>query len=441
MAISKRLRFEVLRRDGHRCHYCGATPPDAKLTVDHVTAVALGGTDTADNLVTACEPCNSGKSATPAGAPLIAAVRERDQEFRTAVAATAEDDRARQDFADAFLDAWDDANGGELPPGWAKTIEAYRKGGMTPHMWAETVSIAMERPGIDDRFRYCCGVARRKVENLQDRARQTVAPRTPGRPKGALPAQTTPSETLQMIEAAYSEWVSNFGGTPEDQYAVVFLLEIREAMREGYSRDEILDAARATAWDRSAFLTLALPLWPGDDEEEPGYYDHEMSAVAPCIQSWLKGWEEAKQSALVERRVLASLIRALNEGHPVESLSEAAYLAGLRRDPAIPVYLGQVASQQQMKARQDDTAPQEPRPLTEEEYERGNHVLNIWASKWESMNPEGPTKQDEAAFLDELVDAIRAGHERDSLLNAADLAGGFMDTRLSRYLPLQAPQQ
>ena len=39
MAVSKRTRYEVLRRDNHACRYCGASAPDAKLTVDHVLPV------------------------------------------------------------------------------------------------------------------------------------------------------------------------------------------------------------------------------------------------------------------------------------------------------------------------------------------------------------------------------------------------------------------
>lgn len=73
MAISKRLRFEVLRRDGFRCTYCGAEPKDRELHVDHVIATALGGTDSPENLTTACEPCNNGKSSTNA-AEILAAV-------------------------------------------------------------------------------------------------------------------------------------------------------------------------------------------------------------------------------------------------------------------------------------------------------------------------------------------------------------------------------
>lgn len=39
MAVSKRTRFEVLRRDDHTCRYCGQSAPDVKLTVDHVLPV------------------------------------------------------------------------------------------------------------------------------------------------------------------------------------------------------------------------------------------------------------------------------------------------------------------------------------------------------------------------------------------------------------------
>jgi len=64
-AVSTRTRFEVFKRDGFACQYCGATPPGALLHVDHITAVANGGGGEMDNLVTACENCNLGKAAVP----------------------------------------------------------------------------------------------------------------------------------------------------------------------------------------------------------------------------------------------------------------------------------------------------------------------------------------------------------------------------------------
>lgn len=61
-AISKKTRFEVFKRDGFECQYCGAHPPAVVLHVDHIHPVAKGGKNDMDNLVTACEACNQGKS-------------------------------------------------------------------------------------------------------------------------------------------------------------------------------------------------------------------------------------------------------------------------------------------------------------------------------------------------------------------------------------------
>ncbi len=63
--ISKKARFDIFKRDGFVCQYCGATPPSVILHVDHIHPVAMGGKDDQDNLITACESCNLGKSATP----------------------------------------------------------------------------------------------------------------------------------------------------------------------------------------------------------------------------------------------------------------------------------------------------------------------------------------------------------------------------------------
>jgi hypothetical protein len=55
------LRFQVLRRDGFTCQYCGGKPPDVKLHVDHLHPWSLGGLNVLENLRTSCEACNLGK--------------------------------------------------------------------------------------------------------------------------------------------------------------------------------------------------------------------------------------------------------------------------------------------------------------------------------------------------------------------------------------------
>jgi hypothetical protein len=61
--LSKKVRFEVFKRDSFTCQYCGAQAPDAVLRVDHINPVAGGGDNDILNLITACEPCNQGKGA------------------------------------------------------------------------------------------------------------------------------------------------------------------------------------------------------------------------------------------------------------------------------------------------------------------------------------------------------------------------------------------
>lgn len=49
------LRSEILKRDNRICFYCGV--PEAT-TVDHVTPISRGGTDSPTNLVACCKRCN-----------------------------------------------------------------------------------------------------------------------------------------------------------------------------------------------------------------------------------------------------------------------------------------------------------------------------------------------------------------------------------------------
>ena len=85
MAVGKRLRFQIFRRDNFACRYCGLTAADgAVLEVDHINPRAEGGKDVPANLVTACEGCNSGKSDVPLHVVLIEDVPQAD--FRAAMA-------------------------------------------------------------------------------------------------------------------------------------------------------------------------------------------------------------------------------------------------------------------------------------------------------------------------------------------------------------------
>lgn len=137
MAVNKRTRFEVLRRDNHACRYCGAAAPEAVITIDHVLPVALVGTDDPSNLVAACRDCNAGKASTSPSSETVADVS-----------------------ADAIR--------------WA---EARRVAALAMSTAARTRSaradVAANRPSVSygHTFRYMAGVVRNRLGELDDATR------------------------------------------------------------------------------------------------------------------------------------------------------------------------------------------------------------------------------------------------------------------------------
>jgi len=63
MPLSKKLRFEVFKRDSFTCQYCGRSAPEIILHADHIEPRKHGGDDTILNLLTSCLDCNLGKGA------------------------------------------------------------------------------------------------------------------------------------------------------------------------------------------------------------------------------------------------------------------------------------------------------------------------------------------------------------------------------------------
>jgi hypothetical protein len=103
MAVSKRLRYEVLQRDNYTCRYCGAFAPIVRLEVDHVLPRKHHGKDRLENLVTACEDCNRGKSALLPEEWLLVEIGQATQRWRDDPAGEAGED----DYSDvhAYQDA------------------------------------------------------------------------------------------------------------------------------------------------------------------------------------------------------------------------------------------------------------------------------------------------------------------------------------------------
>lgn len=170
MAVSKRTRFEILKRHGFRCFYCGASPLQNALTVklhaDHVEPRSKGGEDDPANLVAACGDCNLGKSNIPLDErrfkSSFSSEEEREQadQIREYLAAQRAISEAKRDAAAIILEHWESEMG---EPHWQ--LPRFIPGAVT-EFGVERVIDAVDivsRKGISNQMsqvKYFCGVLR-----------------------------------------------------------------------------------------------------------------------------------------------------------------------------------------------------------------------------------------------------------------------------------------
>lgn len=173
-AISTRTRFEVFKRDGFKCLYCGRTPPNVLLHVDHIIPVCQGGDNSRDNLATSCDKCNFGK----AGISLTAVPKslqdraaesiEREKQVKAlARALKAEKNRIEADaweVAELFIDHF---NLDGIRKDLLQSIIGFIQRMPAPDVVA-SMQLALGRRGHCSRdlaFRYFCGVCWGKIKD------------------------------------------------------------------------------------------------------------------------------------------------------------------------------------------------------------------------------------------------------------------------------------
>jgi len=171
-AIGKRVRFEVFKRDEFTCQYCGSTPPSVVLEVDHIHAVAQGGGNDEDNLVTSCFNCNRGK-----GAELLTSVPEslsnKAVRIKESELQLAEFHKVMQGKKDRIeSESWDIAE--ILSPGCSETgfsiSDKYSICTFLERLPYFEVEEAMEiatsrHSAPSSAFRYFCGICWRKIKD------------------------------------------------------------------------------------------------------------------------------------------------------------------------------------------------------------------------------------------------------------------------------------
>lgn len=170
-SLSKRARFEVFKRDGFTCQYCGEAPPRVILEIDHVVPICEGGEDEEWNMITACFNCNRGKAGIPLSivpkslAEKAAEVEEREAQlagYREIIQARVE--RIEDDMwqvAEILFPRWEEDG---VRRNYLQSIKNFNSR-MDLHEVIDAAEIARANIGYSDnrRFRYFCGVCWRKI--------------------------------------------------------------------------------------------------------------------------------------------------------------------------------------------------------------------------------------------------------------------------------------
>jgi len=171
VSISTRTRFEILKRDGFRCRYCGITAIGAALHVDHVLAVANGGTDDHVNLVTSCSGCNLGKSDVPLDESRLSPhdplelAREHVEQMRAYLDAQKAVDEERGRVEDYWCSVWFSVTGNDPPAAirWRSVLSQH-----PPERVREAIDAVADASwklnNAKSEARYFYGCLRRRVE-------------------------------------------------------------------------------------------------------------------------------------------------------------------------------------------------------------------------------------------------------------------------------------
>lgn len=177
MAVTKRTRFEVLRRDQHTCQYCGEKAPDVVLQIDHVIPVSLGGDDKPSNLVTACKDCNSGKTSIPPDSPMVQSLSAEAAAYALGMIDKMTRFRADleslDDYAEEFYGIWDQWTNYHgtypLPDDHSMSLYRWMRMGLPMRALHLAIDSAMSKQHVraDGKFTYMAGIIRNMLDERQ----------------------------------------------------------------------------------------------------------------------------------------------------------------------------------------------------------------------------------------------------------------------------------
>lgn len=179
MAVSKRTRYEVLKRDNYTCRYCRSA--ENPITVDHVVPIALGGTDEPSNLVAACRDCNYGKASAAPDGTLVDDVKQDAFRWAQAMKLAIEHQLTRQGERDQyfgeFVYAWEKWMSSDLYGDWETTVNSWWRDGVPEEFFKDAIFITAGKRYIDaySKMQYVAGIVRNKMQDAREKAAELLA--------------------------------------------------------------------------------------------------------------------------------------------------------------------------------------------------------------------------------------------------------------------------
>jgi len=423
MAVSKRLRYEILRRDSHTCRYCGASAPDVPLRVDHVTPVALGGGDEPGNLVTSCEPCNSGKSSATVDSAIVADVSEDALRWSAAMQQAADEKRQeqkpklayRQVFQKAWIgwtreDGWKTVRM-ELPEGWKASLDAFYEAGLPQEVWPDIVEKAMTNPTVkvDNTFRYACGIGWRMVKDLHKRAREIVNPSAAeGTGALSLVGQTA-------IDRWAHNWMSDLEEAPSGEDRAKFTRSVAELEASGDWVDAERLISAACFGGSVGSVTI--------QEAMAGATDQERADV---VIDWCDAWTDLDGATMRAEPPDTFLFRVVQD--QVDELAEGGVALSRIRRAAL------LAGHHHSSELHHGLRSSELEHTGVDAFRQ--RAIDLWSRSFRASANRWPTADERGAFLGHYNRVVADGNfYLNDVLAAAVGAGAYQDTNLTTCLP------
>lgn len=173
MAITKKLRFEVFKRDDFKCAYCGKSPPEVTLEIDHIHPKSKGGKDDINNYITACFDCNRGKRDIPLdripnklidNLEVLKEKEDQIKEYRKFIQKI--ERRVRKDIEDVAQVYRENYPGYDLSDQFKNTSIRKFLQLLPKHEVIDSLRLAVSRKDNDGEgaIKYFCGVCWRKIK-------------------------------------------------------------------------------------------------------------------------------------------------------------------------------------------------------------------------------------------------------------------------------------